>query len=67
MAPVSSSGPALAPAAAAVAPVDPAANEPTFPLPDLHALRARISALDAQIDERVARLRLRHATGEDVP
>jgi outer membrane protein len=29
--------------------------------------RARISALDAQIDERVARLRLRHATGEDVP
>ncbi|MEZ4367016.1 MAG: TolC family protein [Kofleriaceae bacterium] len=28
--------------------------------------RARIAAVDARIDERVARLRLRHATGEDI-
>ncbi len=28
--------------------------------------RARISIIDARIDERVARLRLRHATGEDI-
>ena len=39
--------------AAAVAAVAPTTNEPVFPLPDLHALRARIAAVASTVGTRV--------------